>query len=114
VRLEQLHQHGLDRLALIEDGLGAYLQSADVLQLHAVTLQQTMRYRQAQGIDILAVIAETHPRLAQTERVLAGRHAVERLQLRLIHVLGREVQLQRPNTDILRPHPDERQRTLIR
>ena len=44
-------------------------------------LHQVMDDRHAERVDVLEVGAEAHPLLAQPDRVLAGRDAVERLQL---------------------------------
>jgi len=93
VRLEELHQHSFHRLALVDDGLGAYFQSADVLRLDFVTFQQPRSNSEAQRVDVLTIVTETHSRLTQADRVLARRHAVVRLQFRLLHVLRREVDL---------------------
>lgn len=101
--LEQLHEDRLDRLGLVDDGLRADLQPADAVVGQAVALHQPLDHRQAQRVDVLAVRAEAHARLAQADGVFAGRHAVKLLQLGLVHVLRREVELHGNDAHVFRP-----------
>ncbi|TNN53119.1 hypothetical protein EYF80_036701 [Liparis tanakae] len=101
--LKQLHEDRLHGLGLVDDGLRADLQAPHAVVGQAVPLHQPLDHRQAQGVDVLAVRAEAHAGLAQAHGVFAGRHAVQLLQLRLVHELRREVQLQGDDAHVFGP-----------
>uniref|UniRef100_A0AAG5DIA7 Uncharacterized protein n=1 Tax=Anopheles atroparvus TaxID=41427 RepID=A0AAG5DIA7_ANOAO len=102
-RFEQLHQHRLDALRLVHDRLRADLEPADPVQRNLVPIEQVAHDRQAQRVDVLPVGAEAHALLAQPDRVLARRHPIERLQLRLVDELRGEDDLQRHQSNPLGP-----------
>ena len=91
--LEQLHQARLDALGLVDERLGADVEAADLVRAHAPLVHEVVEHGEAHGVDVLVVESEAHLRLPEADRVLARRDGVERLQLRLAHVLGRIVDI---------------------
>lgn len=101
--LKQLHKDRLDGLGLVDDGLRADLQPADAVVGQGVPLHQPLDDRQAQRVDVLAVRAEAHASLAQADGVFTSWHAVKLLQLGLVDILWREVELHGNDAHIFRP-----------
>lgn len=49
---EKLHQHRLDRLGLVQEGLGADLKAADGVGVNGILLEQVGSGRQGEGVDV--------------------------------------------------------------
>jgi len=99
---EELHEHGLDRLGLVQHGLGADLEAADGLSIDVVVLQQARGDGQGERVDVLAVVTEGHLGLAETDGVLASAGAIELLELGLLNILTGEVNLNGLDANVLR------------
>lgn len=80
---EEFHQHGFDRLGLVDDGLGADLHPPHLVVAGPRLLHQPLDHGQTQTVDVLPVAAEAHPGLAEAHRVLSRRYAVKSFQLGL-------------------------------
>lgn len=106
--LEQLHQDRLDRLGLVEQGLGADFHAANRLGVDVVLLEEGSDGGQGERVNVyrsqillcgqrlwnltLAVIAEGHFGLAEANSVFALGDAIELLKLGLVDALQRELE----------------------
>lgn len=104
---KQLHQHGLDRLGLVQKGLGTDLQSTNGVWVDVVVLQQTRGGGERERVDVLSVVDERHVGLAQANCVLSGGNAVELFQLFLVDETAGDVDLKGLDTDVLGGHGAE-------
>ncbi len=80
-----LHQHRLDALRLVDEGLGADLQPPDFGVGDAGFLDQPVQDCQAERVDILAVRAEPHP---EHSKSFKGLGHTDRLAYTHIESLG--------------------------
>ena len=110
---EQLHEDGLDRLGLVKQRLRADLEAANVLGVDVVFLEERGDGSQGERVNVwrrkislvsrneycqtagmvqltLAVVAEGHLGLAETNSVLACGDSIELLELSLVNALQRD------------------------
>lgn len=121
---EELHQHRLDALRLVQDRFRPHLQPPDPIvacekrgtsvnpgrgtpRRHRPTdlhlLHQTLNGVETERVDVLSVVAKAHLLLAQADRVLAAGHTVEAFQIILIDELVGKVNFDAQNTHSARP-----------
>lgn len=86
---EQLRQHRLDGLGLVQQRLRADLDPADRVRVDLVLLQQVGEHSQGHRVDVLSVVDKRHVGLAQSDGVLTCGNTVELLELTLVHTLAR-------------------------
>ena len=79
--LKQVHQHCLDRLGLVNDGLCADINTSNRLWVDMVFFKQVGYGRQRKRVDVFAVVCEGHVLLTKADGVLALGHAIEILKL---------------------------------
>ena len=97
---KKLHQNRLDRLGLVQQGLGSDLQSTNRVGVDVVVLQQSRSGSQRDGVNVLSVRDEGHVGLAQANGVFARWDLVEFLQLGLVDVVCGDVDLDGLDTDV--------------
>jgi hypothetical protein len=99
---KQLHKHTLDRLGLVEEGLGANLEVTNGVGVDVVVLEELRCSGKGERVDVLTIVAEAHLGLAKTNGVLSGANAIELLELNLINILAGEVKLNGLDANVLR------------
>lgn len=96
----ELHKYRLDTLTLVQKSLGTNLETANILGVQVVLLEKLPENSKGDGVHVLAVVNETHARLAESNGELTSGNAASGLELSLVNVLRGDIGLDSLNTNV--------------